>query len=243
MDVAAEHARIRAALGAEARKTHPRIRTAHTRRGSSMSFPVGLNRKSQPYGARDASPEEKFRLRTKEQDLGYETPCMVWTGYIDKDGYGKFTYMVDGKYRTFGAHRWAYDFFVRPLDVGEVPDHLCGVRHCVNVQHLDAVQHGENSRRGRNRLSLLNRDVCSRGHPVEDGSWRLDSKGTAICLSCQAGHAKKSQSEFYERCLERNPKSPQCIHGHVVEHDWKRCKVCHRDRERLRRNGDRNPNR
>ncbi len=66
--------------------------------------------------------------------------CWTWLGSTTKDGYGR----VHVGHSMVGVHRAMYE-----LLVGEIPaylevDHLCRVRNCCNVNHLELVTHREN---------------------------------------------------------------------------------------------------
>jgi HNH endonuclease len=79
------------------------------------------------------------------EDRGHETPCHVWQGFCNDDGYGMVS--VGGR-RLSSTHRVAYE-----REHGRVPDgleldHLCRVRACCNPDHLEPVTHAENMRRG-----------------------------------------------------------------------------------------------
>lgn len=73
------------------------------------------------------------------------TPCLVWRRARTSNGYGALR--VGG--RVVLAHRHAYEQAVGPIPAGLTIDHLCGVRLCVNPDHLEAVTNAENCRRGR----------------------------------------------------------------------------------------------
>jgi hypothetical protein len=82
--------------------------------------------------------------------------CIRWTGPTNPKGYG--TTGLGG--RTQGVHRLAYELQVGPIPEGLEIDHLCRVRDCVRIEHLEAVTHQENVRR------RMVSDVCPQGHPM-----------------------------------------------------------------------------
>ena len=92
--------------------------------------------------------KERFMLKVRQGENG----CVFWTASTDKKGYGMFR--VNG--RMVRAHRWAYEYFRRPIPDGLELDHLCRVRACVRVEHLEPVTTSENVRRAKaaNREAL-----------------------------------------------------------------------------------------
>lgn len=77
-------------------------------------------------------------------DCGYKTPCRLWTGPLDKDGYGH-TSTDKG---PIPAHRWFYLRERGPIPDGLELDHLCRIRHCTDSSHVDPVTRAMNSYRG-----------------------------------------------------------------------------------------------
>ena len=76
----------------------------------------------------------------RAEDRGYKTPCHIWTGHINKaTGYGFL--------RRSPLHRLIYERACGPLAKGMEPDHLCRVRACMRLDHLEAVTHRENCQR------------------------------------------------------------------------------------------------
>lgn len=79
------------------------------------------------------------------QDRGYVTPCHVYSGNINKDGYGRVK--IEG--RTFLAHKVAFGL----VPAGRELDHRCRVKACIRGDHLEAVTHAENVRRAARKLT------------------------------------------------------------------------------------------
>lgn len=82
-------------------------------------------------------------LRHIEEDRGYVTPCWIWQGACDTQGYG----LTSLERRRMQAHRRYYELSVGPIPTGAELDHLCHVRACVRPDHLEPVTHAENMRR------------------------------------------------------------------------------------------------
>lgn len=78
------------------------------------------------------------------EDRGHATPCLIWQGCVGTHGYGQ----VRDRGVVRRAHRVAYEREVGPIPDGMQLDHLCRVRACVNVEHLEPVTQTENVRRG-----------------------------------------------------------------------------------------------
>lgn len=96
---------------------------------------------------------QKIEKETTVRSWTVDTPCWIYTGWQDKDGYGRYTIELpnapDGsrRRRHIYAHRLAYKLAGRPLPRHLDVDHLCMVRLCVRPSHLEAVTHEENVRR------------------------------------------------------------------------------------------------
>lgn len=81
-------------------------------------------------GRRYKTPEEAFAARTE-----WRGECLVWTGGLNTNGYGQIN--VLGK--AVLAHRYSYEKEQGAITIGQVIDHLCHNKACVNYLHLRAV--------------------------------------------------------------------------------------------------------
>lgn len=102
-------------------------------------------------------------------------PCLLYGGTKTKDsGYGKFQ-PRSGEFVY--AHRFALST-VEELVAGMEVDHLCRVRACCRISHLEQVTPAENKRR--QALAQPERTRCGRGHPLEG----RQAHGK-LCLVCR----------------------------------------------------------
>lgn len=83
-----------------------------------------------------------------EEAHGYETPCWIWQLAVAPNGYGH----IHGKNAKL-AHRAYYEMHKGPIPSGLVVHHKCGVKSCVNPDHLEAVTQSENIRAARSELT------------------------------------------------------------------------------------------
>lgn len=91
--------------------------------------------------------------------------CWLWTACVNWKGYGLFR----ESRRTVSAHRFAYRHLKGSIPEGLTIDHLCGVKNCVNPDHLEAVTMRVNVLRGGNPASLNSRKItCVNGHDFTD---------------------------------------------------------------------------
>lgn len=111
-----------------------------------------------------------------------DSGCWVWTGYRDKNGYGKI--WMGHPDRSFMAHRVMYELIVGPIPTGLQIDHLCRNTSCVNPSHLEPVTAAVNTYRAESVTGRYARAAnCSKcGLPLQAKVGR--SRGGRECRPC-----------------------------------------------------------
>lgn len=109
------------------------------------------------------------------------TGCLIYSGAINH-GYGNFHY---GN-RRWQAHRLAYTLANGPIPDGLVLDHLCRVKSCCNVDHLEAVAQRLNVLRGETVPAKNSAKThCKYGHLLSGDNLVLAQRGGHLKRNCR----------------------------------------------------------
>ena len=140
-----------------------------------------------------ASADQRFIRALREgplsdarPDLG---PCLIYTGGTNDRGYGQFGSDASGGY----AHRYAWERANGPIPESMTIDHLCFVRTCVRLEHLEVVDGPTNTRRAAEA-----RKRCFKGHLL--GEDNKAKRAGRSCGKCEA--ATRARNEQKRRRLE-----------------------------------------
>lgn len=160
--------------------------------GSSGSTPQPATPVSPSLQAPLGSQGESFNHYFSKFTVG--DGCWLWTGAINRDGYGQVFDRAIRKNR--GAHRLVYELLRGQIPEGLELDHLCRVRSCVNPDHLQPVSHQVNTLRGETLVAAYaGRTHCKNGHAYTKENLCNTSAGYRRCLTC----ARSRNREAYRK--------------------------------------------
>lgn len=180
------------------------------------------------------SMQERFDASCSPQADG----CIHWTGYIDRQGYGKFS--VSGRMQL--AHRVSYELATGAAPEGPALDHTCHNRdlscqggptclhrRCVNPAHLEPVTRLENLRRSP-LVAYGNKpkETCPRGHALDEANTYHHPSGTRKCRECIRDQRKKQMEGERPRAVRDS-----CRNGHEMTEEntywhgpYPHCRAC-----------------
>jgi hypothetical protein len=136
------------------------------------------------------------------------TRCHVWTGSTNKQGYGLFSARVNGKTRSWLAHRWAYEHFVGPIPENHDVCHECDWPPCVRGDHLFTGTRKQNMedcrRKGRNARGVSHHNAKLTEEQVLKIRERSAQGETAKDLAREYGVNPPAISKIVNRRLWRH---------------------------------------
>jgi hypothetical protein len=151
---------------------------------------------ARPESGRQRSTEADFWAKVGGPD---ENGCRIWQGAPMAGGYGQF---VSGR-KVKRAHQWSFYFAHGHWAEGWVL-HRCGVKLCVNPDHLyDGTPQDNALDRARLGEDFNARKThCVNGHPFDEENTGRSTSGQRVCRAC----ARERASRYSQRpeVKERN---------------------------------------
>jgi hypothetical protein len=178
--------------------------------------------------------DDLARYESKVDRRG-DDQCWPWTGGLNHDGYGAFSYIDgDGRCIRLGAHRWILGYLRgKPLGPDEEACHTCDNPPCQNyVKHLYVGTHARNMADMSERERTANAKVthCPQGHEYTPENTLIRRNGRRKCRECGREAARQQQRS-----------QTHCKNGHALEGDnllivkngKRKCRTCEEARKAL----------
>lgn len=174
------------------------------------------------------------------------TGCWLWTGRLDKDGYG----IISINRKNKKVHRVGYEETRGQIPDGHTIDHGChnrdheccagkGCMHrrCWNPSHIETATSGDNTLRGKGLAAQnMRKTHCKRGHEFTAENTYL-SGGRRYCRPCHKIRTRESLGKLARGERQYIPSNgDSCKRGHeytpentLTVSNGRRCKQCNRD--------------
>jgi HNH endonuclease len=139
----------------------------------------------------NASERQKLTFSSYVEE---QNGCLVWNGAKTKKGdEGYAIYGVKGE-PTFLLHRRLWIEANGPLSREEHLDHLCRVRACINIDHLEVVTVRQNVVERGMGITAVNavKEVCDHGH-------KFSAENTYVWTGANGGRHR-----ICRECVRRN---------------------------------------
>lgn len=130
-----------------------------------------------------------LRERLYERTAILPDGCVLWTGYLNENGYGQVGRGPHGGGLIL-AHVASWQLTYGPVPDGLELDHLCCVRACIAPAHLEPVTHAENMRRAREHQLAARDGLCPNGHVYDS----VRPNGNRRCLTCARDENRRSRA-------------------------------------------------
>ncbi len=187
---------------------------------------------------------ERLLAKIEKTDVG----CWLFNGHIDKkSGYGKLSpdRTPDAVQTSIWVHRISYAAHKGAIPFGMELEHTCGVRRCVNPEHLRPITHRENFVHnrlpGQVRVNIATKTHCIHGHPLSGDNLVIRANGKRReCRTCKRAIVKRAAAKkaAQRRAESRvrgahNRQKTHCPQGHpyngenlVIDRGQRGCRAC-----------------
>jgi hypothetical protein len=139
---------------------------------------------------------EKLGGYLRERISVDESGCWLWTGSVNRYGYGRRIYSLSppGRVRHEHAHRAVWKELVGPLGDADELHHECAEKRCVNPAHLRVMSKAEHSAHHTD-------EFCKRGHSMADAyQYPRNGRIWRTCRECQKERQRRYKRERREGC-------------------------------------------
>jgi len=149
------------------------------------------------YGSLEPTPLHWLERTDARYDKPSEDECWIWTGPVDKDGYGRtYAGKRNRKNKSMMAHRAMHELYIGQIPLNLTVDHLCRNRACGNPKHLRILTLMENSKDN----GFATKTHCPHGHEytVENTGYGKRKNGALQrkCRTCINKRAREYQAKL-----------------------------------------------
>lgn len=116
--------------------------------------------------------------------------CWFWMGGLNSDGHGNFWF----RGRTVPAHRFSYILAhgEDSIPAGQVIDHKCRNRRCVNPDHLRPLSNAQNVLCGEGHSARnFVKTHCKNGHELSGANIIWTKDGRRNCRTCVIAYKRR----------------------------------------------------
>lgn len=131
--------------------------------------------------------EDRFWKKVAKYD-----DCWEWHGKVSSRGYGV---MHTPYSSSTPAHKVSFILHGGSIAPGNLVDHICRNRKCVNPAHLREATIRQNTTENSESVAAKNIVKTHRdsGHELSGDNLRVDRRGWRACRKCQVIHVRNSR--------------------------------------------------
>lgn len=128
----------------------------------------------------------RFATRSHAEPGPLDTPCIVWDGCRDRNGYGRTAVSS----RSVSVHRAAWEARHGPIPAGLLVCHRCDNPACWADGHLFVGSHADNiaDMVGKGRSAGHDITHCPHGHPYDEANTYRNRHGHRTCRTCRRNY-------------------------------------------------------
>jgi hypothetical protein len=127
-----------------------------------------------------------------------DSDCKVWTGTLDRNGYGQFSYNS----KKVSAHRFIFVMLKNNgdwLDKSIVVRHTCDNKKCTEISHLVSGSFSDNLNDAYERGLRVKKSelpYCKNGHERKDNNVSWSSDGYMRCKACARESTRRKRERL-----------------------------------------------
>ncbi len=125
--------------------------------------------------------------------------CWLWNAGTNFKDYGNFSITINGKTKTYRAHRFIYEYINGPISEGLLVCHSCDTPRCVNPEHLwlGTVSDNAIDSVNKKRHGMTKKTHCPQGHEYTPDNIYTRASRAKYARECRL--CRRIKSKNYEK--------------------------------------------